>query len=276
MKKIIVTFASFAFLAGCSEVIYEEDPAVATLPREKKPSAAPVEDAGPEQPSAPKCQRTYCDVEYSRCLSQGSSCESARDACRKGIGGDLCVDGIADVNVPDPDGGILGWEFVWKPPAPRQNACSDASINRFLNGCYGASATQAACEAAFQADMTCARCMYTKATAPSRGPFVYSEKIEVSNDGGCIALIEANASASGCGAKLWARDRCMSRCWGAEDRKVCETVAEKFCKYDIDQAASCEQKVATEPKYAVCMRSTTGALDFTTLTPYVRFFCGAP
>jgi hypothetical protein len=101
--------------------------------------------------------------------------------------------------------------FVWQsrpPGGAHQGRCSTPDVDSFIQEFVkGTAATRAAWASAHG---TCLACLVTDPTEALLGPVLDYQTLNllVANSEGCVALIQGDASPSGCGAKLQALRQC--------------------------------------------------------------------
>jgi hypothetical protein len=204
------------------------------------------------------------------------SCIVIAFALGGGCGGD---DDAPDPIVPptDPCSPHLpvNWVPRWKPPiAPRPDACTTAQIDREYASCESVSSTSATC-AAFRNDANnaaCLACLFSDEGDASYGPVLRSAGVWRSNTSGCIALLDGNASANGCGARVQASSTCYdAACDGCTPIdayvKCRQKAAETSCRqYYLD--AVC----VLRPEYASCTEYATNQEYFVSAA---RLFCAS-
>ena len=103
------------------------------------------------------------------------------------------------------------WTPTWHPPrAPREGACTRSQIDAQYTTCHSASGSQAACEAlrANAANKACADCLFTDEKEATYGPIIWSPNSWRTNTGGCIASLDRDMTAQGCGARVDAATEC--------------------------------------------------------------------
>lgn len=217
-----------------------------------------------------------CQSICSRASAPDTACEDQSTGCQKTAENAICTDGLDPKDVP----GDITMTFTWKPPAtPHAGVCTDSGIATFINVCQS-SGSQSACDAFVKGHAACTSCVVSRSDADTWGALVVfsasaNQAQTVTNDVGCVAAIEGDATESGCGAKLFARDVCLSRCSAATDASTCIDFASAHdCKAEVVAAAACVQKLgiaeAGSP-YEVC-RVDQG--DNNSIISLARFFCG--
>jgi hypothetical protein len=173
------------------------------------------------------------------------------------------------------------WKPTWVPPAtPTPDACSADQLATELELCVTpATYDQAACDA-FRIDQhntACLSCIFTPVSQSAFGA-VSVDAIDFwqTNLGGCIAEVDGDATANGCGAKEQAYDDCLSaaceaNCWAGQPAAAfdsCEAQAKSGeCQVYLN-AAVC----ARAPKYAECLAYVAFPDYFNGIS---NLFCGA-
>jgi len=158
-----------------------------------------------------------------------------------------------------------GYQPMWTPPsAPMVGACTQQQVSQEYAVCEPGTGTydKNACRA-FEADpvnTTCLGCMFGVLGASSAGAIlVLPDDQWIVNRGGCIALLDGDRSATGCGAKAQAATVCAYTVCNAactrpvsdKDLVACENgTASGACSAYYDNAV-CEQL----PRYASCVYS---------------------
>ena len=147
------------------------------------------------------------------------------------------------------------WAPQWKPPiAPRPAACTPSQIDREYASCESPLSTPNTCSS-FRNDASnavCLSCLFSDEGDASYGPVIRSATVWRSNTPGCIALVDGDASAKGCGARVQASSTCYdaacSGCAPVEAYVECRRkAAETSCRpYYLD--AVC----VLRPEYATC------------------------
>ncbi len=190
-------------------------------------------------------------------------------------------DGVADVVdassngcVPDlPD----AYVSAWVPPSAHQSVCTSTQLTDLYDDCVSPTHTSAMCNAfqSIPANVTCFACVETPLGSSTYGPMIewHSGSSLEANVGGCMALVDGDATSTGCGAKYEAWDGCRlaacSYCPGGtwdscanpagSDPSICG-------KYE-----SAAQTCLNDPKYAPCSQTTFESY----LVTYGTMFCSA-
>jgi hypothetical protein len=152
------------------------------------------------------------------------------------------------------------WKPMWSPPKPPISACSKEQIDSLYAKCdYGSPAYNRAACRTFQTDpanQACDDCMFSVDGDPSYGAIIILPSgVWWSNYGGCMAMVDGDATATGCGAKNWAvtecRDNACTACSG-DNWNDCMSTASKTVCAPYAHAAVCGQR----PTYALCSYPT--------------------
>ena len=190
---------------------------------------------------------------------QGSS--GAPDLGGAGGSSGAAASGASACEVPS----AAGYEPTWTPPrAPLAGVCTEQQVAMEWNFCENSSALfdVQACRAfdVDPANAACLGCLFGALGATDLGAvLVLPEGQWIANRAGCIALVDGDSSATGCGAKTQAADVCQyTACLAActapvsnADFAACEKTARNgACRAYVDQAA-CSQL----PRYASCSYS---------------------
>jgi hypothetical protein len=166
------------------------------------------------------------------------------------------------------------------PPRAPRSACTDAQIQALYSDCFAG--TAAACDA-FKGDPNnspCVLCMETSSSDLAWGTIVEfpNEAPTQANVGGCIALLDQDASPGSCGVSrqaydLCRHDSCVATCpngsttAGLQAFNQCETLAQTTECAPYALAAQCSQSA----RYTPCL--------FADFQSYVlglgRIFCEA-
>jgi len=137
-------------------------------------------------------------------------------------GTDASTDVVSDKKVPPPSDAadvavstcapadVSTFTPSWIPPvAPQPTACSQTQIGDFYSKCFDATTSNTTdCTNWEKANATCDKCMVTADTATKYGALISSTGVTTANIGGCIALLDGNATDQGCGAKYLAAFQC--------------------------------------------------------------------
>src|SRR4051812_29810263 len=102
------------------------------------------------------------------------------------------------------------WSPAWKPPRKPAHACTESQILDEVTKCFG-DTFDPGCDV-FSRDPVngaCLECIFSTSDEPTYGAVILlSNASWESNVPGCLALVDGDASASGCGAKAAAYDEC--------------------------------------------------------------------
>ncbi len=165
------------------------------------------------------------------------------------------------------------------PPRASRSACTDAQIQALYSDCFAG--TSAACDA-FKGDpdnSPCVLCMETSSSDLAWGTIVdFPNASSQANVGGCIAMLDQDASPGSCGVArqaydLCRRDSCAANCpngsttAGIQAFDQCETLAQTTVCAPYALAAQCDLSA----RYTPCL--------FANFQAYVlglgRLFCEA-
>lgn len=189
---------------------------------------------------------------------------SVTDADDAGDGAFVCAP-----NLPS------GYTPTWIPPSAPSAACTTQQIQTLYDDCVGPNQSSSACSAflGVQANATCEACMETPIQSPTYGPTIEwhsGASLDV-NIGGCMALVDGDKSANGCGAKYEAWESCeIAAC------SYCPEGTYESCAVPVESGAcsayeSAAKQCYADSQYAVC-KQTTFESYFTT---YGAMFCAA-
>jgi hypothetical protein len=166
------------------------------------------------------------------------------------------------------------YSSTWVPPVTTNTACTSDQVQAFYTQCFDPAATSAGCQTFFQASVnaSCVACMYTQQGSSAYGAVISLQNgTAEANIGGCIALVDGDKSATGCGAKYQAGQFCeIDSCQCTIDQSdpttftaftTCETNAGKTICADYASDAGCER----DSKYALCNNETTFEQFFVTI-----------
>ena len=167
----------------------------------------------------------------------------------------------------------INWAPGWRPPlAPRPDACTLLQIDGEYAACEAASATSATCSS-FRDDANnqgCLSCLFSDEADAAYGPIIRAAEVWRSNTAGCIALLDRDVGAGGCGARVQASSSCYdAACAGCAPLdafiKCRQEAAETTCRpYYLD--AVC----VLRPEYASCTEYATNQEFFVAAA---RMFC---
>ena len=165
-------------------------------------------------------------------------------------------------NVCHPEA-IDWWAPRWVPPAqPSPGACTVAQIDEHYAACDGPESSIAACQKLkVPANQTCLQCLISDPADPQYGAVVFDrhEQFTSVNLPGCIALVDGDTSAKGCGANRQLAFSCIeascaTACSINRSRLAWETCQQEAaltrCRKYVD-AASCYK-----PEYAPCFHDS--------------------
>jgi hypothetical protein len=152
------------------------------------------------------------------------------------------------------------WQGRWSPPEAHPGTCTDAQIQELYYRCESNSPSYdpAACRFYLDdaANVPCAQCMYSVETDDKwRAIVLLDNGIPYANVGGCIALLDGDATPTSCGAKYWAYLQCedavCGECKGADYAGCYDVVGVTACLRQLDDAI-CRRRT----KYAICTEYT--------------------
>lgn len=169
------------------------------------------------------------------------------------------------------------FDWAWRPPAPpHAGACAPEEVDWFPSAC-GAGGSPSTCAVFAAAHARCFACVDTDARASAWGPRVHDDTVSLLNAVGCVAAVEGDPGPGGCGARIYAREVCLSRCAAASDEEACRAAASRSeCRARLDAAAACYAKLGLDRSgtpFDVC---AVDQPDDAALRSLVGFFCGAP
>jgi hypothetical protein len=170
-------------------------------------------------------------------------------------GADDASDGAASCYPMD----VLIPPFV--PPRAPRAACTDTQIQTLYSSCFAG--TAAACDA-FKGDpdnSPCVLCMESASTNPTWAAVIeFPNDTSLANLGGCIALVDEDATPGSCAVAVQANDLCRRNSCaatcpsgatpaGLAAFQQCEAIAQSgLCAGYLD-AAACDQ----DPRYSKCL-----------------------
>ena len=168
---------------------------------------------------------------------------------------------------------VATWKPRWKPPRTQRGACTERQIDLEYESCDGPRATSSACRSFREdaANEACLACLLSDEDDPSYGPIIEGGGLWKTNTSGCIALLDGDVSADGCGAKVQAASECYDAacagCMPAESFLACRQRApETVCRpYYLDSIC------LWRPAYASCTEYSTNEEYFRSAA---RRFCG--
>jgi hypothetical protein len=194
------------------------------------------------------------------------------------------VDAKKDTAVPDastdapddsPDGNTCnpdlpnGYAPTWIPPSTPSGACTTTQIQNLYDACHGPSQSSSKCNAfsSVPANATCEACMQTPIASSTYGPTIawHNGDSLDANVGGCMALIDGDLSANGCGAKYeaWLSCQIAACSYCPEGTYVSCAVPAQSGACGAYEAAA--KQCASDPKYSTCTSQPTFEAYFTTL-----------
>jgi hypothetical protein len=144
---------------------------------------------------------------------------------------------------------------IWAPPKRTVGACTHSQIEKIYTSCDFDSpfwdTTECRTFEVDPANAPCLDCMYSIEGDPSYGAILFlRDGHRRTNDGGCMALIDGDTGASGCGAAFWALERCGdTACEACSDaaRRACRLLAEKGVCLQYARNAACARKLVYGP-----------------------------
>lgn len=146
------------------------------------------------------------------------------------------------------------------PPHPREAKCTTTELGELHDACLGATASTAACNAFRAAHFNCYSCFLTDANAAAQGALTQWEQTSVRyidvNVGGCLSLLANDTSATSCGAKWDAWNRCaIAQC--------CTTTP--FASFQTCLAAARTSPACKDSKtaYDACLPAVTNGRNCT-------------
>jgi hypothetical protein len=178
--------------------------------------------------------------------------ENTDDAAQDSAAGDASID--ASCAPLDP-----GAPLPFVPPRAPRSVCTDAQIRAYYSDCFAGTSTS--CDA-FKGDpdnSPCVLCIRSSSSDLAWGPIVeFSNDSSQANIGGCIALLDQDASAGSCAANrqaydLCRHDSCASTCpnglttAGLQAFDDCETQAQTTTCASYALAAQCDQAFRYTP-----------------------------
>jgi hypothetical protein len=247
VRSAVLSFAvALVALAGCSS---SDDGSTFTV----------VPDAGPQ-----------ADLDAGGTFQVGDSADGSAPAA-------LCKPAASSSFTPT-------WQ---KPTAFAQGACSTAQIDGFYTACLAPPIDAATCTAFVSANGACATCISSQETDAQGGPVIWhaSNRYYTMNIPGCIANMDHDTSATGCGAAyqavLQCKEAACSTCFASQNGSfsnfsACEAQAgQGSCqKYGTALYNTCDAALhdAGSPIAACIPPSTSTAKDvYDRIAP---MFCG--
>ncbi len=155
------------------------------------------------------------------------------------------------------------WAPRWVPPAqPTPGACTVAQIEEHYAACDGSGASKEACEnLKVPANKICLQCLLSESWDVPYAAVIFDrhEQFSQANQPGCIALVDGDTSATGCGAK---RQLALS-CIEASCARTCSINRSRMAWETCQQEASltqCQKYVEAascyKPEYAKCFHAS--------------------
>lgn len=170
------------------------------------------------------------------------------------------------------------WTPTWRPPnAPISGACTEDQLHAYYASCSDpTTSSTTACDAVKRnpAYQTCLSCMFSSQDELTYGALVRRPNGSwYLNSPGCMALVDGDMTAGGCGAKYQAFKECadaacfdvcptfdtFTACWNQTTANVCQSY--------FDGSVCREQA-----RYAICLDYPTNLDEFIALG---RMFCVA-
>ena len=174
---------------------------------------------------------------------------------------------------PTPDAGCVPSAATtpkWAPPAVAAGSCSGAELSLVYSLCLGSSATMQSCAVAANDYFECYKCLHSRITDATWGPWLDTGSIQFLNTGGCIALLDpANQT---CATAFESIEQCEAAacapcsydaCWPIVDNGECAGYA--------TTAHACAAAVPTGDPASVCTDWTTFEDGFMAIAD---IFCG--
>jgi hypothetical protein len=167
---------------------------------------------------------------------------------------------------------VGGLNTTWAPPAAPTSVCTQVQLQSLYAACEQGTVQTCRSFETDPANAACAQCVYTVEGDARFGPVVtLSSGERWANVGGCIALTDGDDSATGCGAKYFASEKCADvACNGCvgQDRTDCTSAAQHTVCSAYVEAAVC----ALRPASAGCIASSFEEAFLALGT----IFCAAP
>jgi hypothetical protein len=164
------------------------------------------------------------------------------------------------------------WTPKWHPPRePRPGSCTKAQIDSNFIACHSTSGSQTAC-ASFRsnpAHKACNDCLFSDENEAAYGPIIWSaDNSWRTNTAGCIAIVDRDLSAEGCGARVQAASACADdACDGCEPFDKFLRCREK-ANSTVCQTTYFDSICLLRPEHAMCTDYQSneeyyrGAVDF--------------
>jgi hypothetical protein len=231
------------------------------------------------------------------CSSSDSTVTPAADAGTSSGGDSGSTTKKDSGGTPDTDGGdetgdtctadadaVKDFAPNWIPPSGKaQGKCTDAQVEALLSCELDPAADQTACKAviADKNNKDCGTCLESQTGDAKYGPIIIGDGVVQINYAGCIALLEPDVTADGCGAKYQALGECTDtacQCPVTDDatfadRNKCLTKAETTVCKSFQADAGCDTDlVAAGAPAEACDISGGEFIDNAIV--YGKFFCG--
>jgi hypothetical protein len=113
----------------------------------------------------------------------------------------------------------------WVAPRPARKVCTADQIDQYWNVCVQFSALPIQCQQFVANNADCAACLSPDTPDAGPGPLVAHAGVVDVNVGGCIALVLADSSVTGCGAREQAARDCAAFACAGCDGGTCATAA---------------------------------------------------
>jgi hypothetical protein len=163
---------------------------------------------------------------------------------------------------------------TWIPPNAPSAACTASQIQMLYDDCFGPTSSGSLCNTFLSqsSNAACQACMETPIASSTYGATIewHSGGSLDINGGGCVALIDGDLTANGCGAKYEAWLSCQiaacSYC-APGTYESCAVPAQSTTCAAYQTAAQCAQ----DSKYSVCFQGSFETL----FTAVGAIFCSA-
>jgi len=196
---------------------------------------------------------------------EASPLDATPDVLDATDGSSGCVPDLPDAYAP-----------TWISPSAPSAACTTTQIQELYDDCHGPNQSPSACNAfvAVPANATCQSCMETPIGSTTYGAMIawHDGASLEANIGGCMALLDGDLGASGCGTKYEAWDGCViaacSYCPGGTYESCAVPARSGPCGASESAAQTC----ANDPTYATCVSQPTFEDFFKT---FGAMFCAA-
>jgi hypothetical protein len=155
------------------------------------------------------------------------------------------------------------WTPTWHPPhAPRPGACTSAQVLAEYNACISPSGSQSAC-ATLRSNPThaaCSQCLNSRESDESYGAIIWMMDASWrTNTGGCVAILDRDMSAQGCGARVQAASSCAdSACDGCLPFSTFVECRQKSTA-SVCRAQHLDSICLLRPEFTRCTDYTTNA-----------------